>query len=594
MSAPLERSPMPNIRDVDFAYQPIIGTSSLRVHGFEALARIDTSEFSHIHDFLNHSYSIGKLREAETGLLRSAISKFCEFPEKHFVRLFCNVDNRTYDGLPLHKASVVELLEGTGLPAANLCLEISERHPMQSFDTIRQIVEMLMAHGAHVALDDFGIGNSGLHMLLNLEPHYVKIDRTFIAGIASSTRKQAIVAKLCGLAHALGFQTVAEGVENESDFRMSRDIGCDLAQGFHIAKPTTNIRELSVVYGQTLTVSSTPRMSPRVAELLTPVEPVYLDQPLRDVADTFKERPDLRLLPVIDRNRNVQGAVLEEDVRRLMLSDFGRSLLANKGMDTRIGKLLRRCPVADANGTVEAIVNSYVTADGAQGLILISDGRYAGYLNNNAVLRLAAEREVNVAREQNPLTRLAGTESIQRHWDNLLVLKGPRMVAFLDFDNFKAFNDSYGFASGDRALLMFAGLLRRLEKSRGAFVAHIGGDDFLLSMGLPESEGEQAVRDLQLRFAQDVESLYTADDRGKGGITAIDRFGVARFFPLLQISAGVVHLSQNRAGMTREDIVEQLNAAKAAAKRAENGLAVRRLPERKRARASSIQTRNAA
>lgn len=594
MSEVSECSCLADAQQVDFAYQPIISTSSLRVHGFEALARLRDSRFADIYELLNCSHAAGELRRVENALLRNAIAKFSQFPERHFVRLFCNVDNRTYEGIAPDQEALLEIIEGSGLPASNLCLEISERHAMQSFDTVKEVVETLVSRNARVALDDFGIGNSGLHMLLNLEPHYVKIDRTFVSDIASSTRKQAIVAKLCGLAHALGFQTVAEGVENESDFRMARDLGCDLAQGFHIAKPSADLRDLSVDYGHTLSVSSTPRMSPRVADLLIPIEPVYLDQPLLDVAEIFQAQPGLRLIPVIDHNRVVHGAVLEEDIRQLMLSEFGRSLLANKGMDTRIGKLLRRCPVADANGTVEAIVNSYVTAESAQGLVLTADGAYAGYLSNNAVLRLAAEREVNVAREQNPLTGLAGAESIQRHWDNLLVLEGPRMVAFLDFDNFKAFNDSYGFASGDRALLMFADLLRRRESSSGAFVAHIGGDDFLLSQNLSEEDGEEAIRDLQLRFAQDVASLYSADHREAGGITAIDRFGVARFFPLLRVSAGVVHLPEDRCTITREDIVRQLNVAKANAKRAPDGFAALRLANGPVERFGSQRPRNAA
>jgi hypothetical protein len=116
------------------------------------------------------------------------------------------------------------------------------------------------------------------------------------------------VAKLCGLAHALGFLTVAEGVEQESDFRMARDLGCDLAQGYHIARPTTKLADLAMAYGRELVVSAAPRMSPRVAELLTPVTPLFIDEPLLAATKIFKESPALRLIPVIDHSEMVRPA----------------------------------------------------------------------------------------------------------------------------------------------------------------------------------------------------------------------------------------------------------------------------------------------
>ena len=562
---------------VDFAYQPIVSTSTLQAHGFEALARPNPDRFTSVIDLLNRSHALGELRDVERTLVRGAIRKFARAPQMPEVRLFCNVDNRAYDGAPMDPNALVDLIHNSGIPASNLCIEISERQPISSYENLRAAADTFADHDALVAIDDFGIGNSGLHMLLRLEPAYVKGDQFFVDGLASDTRKQAIVSKLCGLAHALGFRTVAEGVENESDFRMARDLGCDLAQGYHVARPTTRLADLSLTYQRAVTSQRIPRMSSRVSEFVTVLEPLHTGQPMADAAKAFQENPSLRLLPVVADDQRVRGAVFEEDVRQLMLSDFGRSLLANKGMTSRVSQFVRRCAMAEATATVEAIVNSYVAAESSQGLILVDDGRLVGYLSNNSVLRLAAEREVSLAREQNPLTKLPGNESIERHWHSVMEAQGRRILAFLDFDNFKAFNDSYGFAMGDRALLMFADLLRRLERSHDAFVGHIGGDDFLLSLAGRGEEGEQIVRDLQERFARDAESLYSAQDRRAGGITAIDRFGVARFFPLLRVSAGLLHLPEGKREFGRQAALEALNHAKAAAKRSEAGFAANRI-----------------
>jgi diguanylate cyclase (GGDEF)-like protein len=564
--------------EADFAYQPIITTSSLRVHGFEALARLPAGSYPGVCDLLDHAHGAGALKKVEQVLLRKAIGKFAGFAGATSARLFCNLDNRSYNGAAPATSAMEDVISNSGLPANNLCLEISERTPIDSSANLQKVVNFLTGRNVRIALDDFGVGMSGLHMLMTVEPHYVKIDRCFIHGLSGNARKQAIVAKLCGLAHALGFLTVAEGIESESDFRMARDLGCDLAQGYRIARPTVKLDELSMSYGSALLPSDTRHMSPRVAELLSPISPLYQDDALQTAANLFKESPGLRLVPVVDRAEMVRGALFEEDVRAYLLSDFGPSLLANRGVDSRLAKLIRRSPIGEAYGSIDAIVNSYVAAESSNGLILAHEGRYLGYLSNHAVLRLAAEREVAVAREQNPLTQLPGNHSIARHIDGLLTTAGTQTLAFFDFDHFKAFNDSYGFAAGDRALLMFADLLRKRERSHGAFVAHIGGDDFFMSLAIDEEKAEEVIRDLCAKFARDAESLYSATDRTRGGIVALDRFGAERLFPLLRASASVLHLPFARAHLTQEMVDSQLAAGKLVAKRALAGFAVNRLP----------------
>ncbi len=562
----------------DFAYQPIVSTTTLQVHGFEALARLPDG-MPGVCDLLDQAACENVLRQVDLTLVRKAISKFAGFASAGTTRLFCNVDNRTYEGTPPTAAWLDDLIAGSGLGAVNLCLEISERNPVRSQANLRHTVEFLSAMGARIALDDFGIGTSGLHMLLTIEPNYVKIDRVFIDDLASSARKQAIVAKLCGLAHALGFLTVAEGVETESDFRMARDLGCDLAQGYGIARPTTHLGDLTMSYDRSFGTLAVATMAPRVAELLTPTPPILLDDPLLNAADAFKAAPELRVIPVTDPTGMVMGALLEEDIRRYLFSDFGPALLANKGAAPRVAQLVRRFPTGEAHGSIETIVNSYVAAESTCGLILANDGRYAGYLSNHALLRLAAERAVSTARDQNPLTQLAGNRGVARHIDEMLLQSGSRTLAFFDFDNFKAFNDTYGFAAGDRALMMFADLLREQEMTSGAFVAHIGGDDFFISLNHAEDESRVIIAGLCARFASDAASLYSASHRDAGGIHATDRYGELRFFPLLRVSASILHMPAARAHLTAAMVNDQLAAGKQAAKLAVSGVATVRLPE---------------
>jgi len=565
---------------MDHAYQPIVSTSTLKVHGFEALARAPgTDDAEEVLTLLDEAALTGDLRDVDRSLLCGAIAKFSQFEGAKSALLFCNVDNRAYDGIDLSFLETTEFLRQSGLPASNLCVEISERTAIDSAETVTSLVQQLSNANVRVALDDFGVGVSSLQRLLLVEAQYVKIDRCFVDHLATNTRKQAIVAKLCGLAHALGFTTVAEGIEREDDFRAARELGCDFAQGYLIARPNIDLKELRMSYDSVVTATRSGKISRRVAELMVAIPPINLQAPLAEASARFDADRSLTQLPVVDDEGILHGALYEEDIRDLLLSNFGRALLANRGVNTRVKRYIRRCPVGEAHGVVEAIVNSYVAAEGATGLMLVHDSRYVGYLSNHAVLRLASEREVSDAREQNPLTQLPGNQSINRHIAEILTEAGPATLVFIDFDNFKAFNDTYGFAAGDRSLQMFADLLRCLARERSAFVGHIGGDDFFLSLQVADSVCEQEVRNLCDRFARDAESLYSAADRAAGGIRAGDRFGIERFFPLLSVSAGILHLPASRSHLTMEMVEQQLAALKKLSKIAHSRMAVGRLPE---------------
>src|SRR5690606_19876027 len=129
---------------------------TLQAHGFEALARPSPSRFVNVVDLLNRSHALGEIRRVERALVRSAIRKFSQVREMSGVRLFCNVDNRTYDGEPLDSSALIDLIGNSGIPASNLCIEISERQPISSYDNLRAAANTFADHDALVAIDDFG------------------------------------------------------------------------------------------------------------------------------------------------------------------------------------------------------------------------------------------------------------------------------------------------------------------------------------------------------------------------------------------------------------------------------------------------------
>jgi PleD family two-component response regulator len=158
-------------------------------------------------------------------------------------------------------------------------------------------------------------------------------------------------------------------------------------------------------------------------------------------------------------------------------------------------------------------------------------------------LRLELERLNQLALDANPSTGLPGNNSINEAITRALAEKIPLSVIYADLDSFKAYNDKYGFARGDRAIRFTADVLAAAMQAvcgPGCFLGHIGGDDFTLII---PSEQARAVADEVIgRFDAGIKDFYDSADLSAGHIEAEDRQGICRQFPLMSISLAVVDL----------------------------------------------------
>ncbi|NNE12501.1 MAG: EAL domain-containing protein, partial [Ilumatobacter sp.] len=132
---------------------------------------------------------------------------------------------------------VLDILQEVGFPPRRLELEITERSIVDNAERCRYTIERLRAAGIRIAIDDFGIGYSSFHTLRTVDVDRVKIDRDFIQGILVRQRDRLIVASVIELAHDLGLDVVAEGVESTQLWDAVAHLGCDVAQGYGIAMP---------------------------------------------------------------------------------------------------------------------------------------------------------------------------------------------------------------------------------------------------------------------------------------------------------------------------------------------------------------------
>lgn len=134
-------------------------------------------------------------------------------------------------------AGVAQLLHRHAVPADLLVLEVTESAIMSEPARATEVLRELTASGLRIAIDDFGVGFTSLAQLRDLPLYELKIDRSFVMTMAEDRSNDVIVRSMLDLGHNLGLRTVAEGVENPATMALLRAYGCDIVQGYHLARP---------------------------------------------------------------------------------------------------------------------------------------------------------------------------------------------------------------------------------------------------------------------------------------------------------------------------------------------------------------------
>ena len=559
---------------VDFAFQPIVSPHTGHVFGYEALLRRwDSAGFASIQALFDTAWETGNLHSVDMMLREKAIKKFARLPGATRLKLFYNFDNRVIKTEDYQPGQTAKLLSDAGLERDTIFLEISERHDISNAQYLQDILVRYRSQGFKIAIDDYGSGFAQLRAIYECEPDIIKIDRFFIDGIDRDRRKELFVTQINAFAHMIAAQVVAEGVETREEFLCCRRLGCDLVQGFFLAHPSIELPEQTdtIKIAADLAADNrrqTERDDDVVRSYLLDTPALPSDINPVDILTYFQHNPDISLVPVVNQNGEPLGVVRDSEFKSFIYTPFGRELLQNPANRTNIKRFLRRCPVADIRTSLSELLETFVNTKAIDGVILTENGRYLGVLDQSALLHAVNERNTLNARDENPLTRLPGNSAIYRYAANALSnTRKRRFAVYFDFDNFKPFNDRYGFRQGDRAILLFKDILGKVLSQNDWFVGHIGGDDFFAYVqSIDFEEAVAAVKRVQSMFDEQIKSFYDAETREAGYLTGKGRDGIEARFDLMSVSAAMVRIPPERSDITLDHISIAAAKLKATAK----------------------------
>jgi diguanylate cyclase (GGDEF)-like protein len=220
-------------------FQPKAELETGRILGAEALVRWQHPERGFIppNEFIPIAERTGLIKPLSRYVLAAAIEQ-CAAWQAAGLELHVAVNLTIPDLLELELPDqIAALLERKGVGPEQLELEITESTILADPFRVRVVLNRLNDMGLRLAIDDFGTGYSSLAYLRNLPVHAIKIDRSFVIGMSEDASDATIVRSTIDLAHNLGLEVVAEGVESQEVWDALRAQGCSLAQGYFIAKP---------------------------------------------------------------------------------------------------------------------------------------------------------------------------------------------------------------------------------------------------------------------------------------------------------------------------------------------------------------------
>ncbi len=218
--------------ELQLVYQSRRYCGDRRPAGVEALLRWKHPDLGMVDPevFIPIAERTGRIVELGDWVLRTALAEFTRVEDPRMT-LAVNVSPRQLIGGRI-VTTVAEALAEAGMDPARLVLEITENAFVDDPDAARVVLAQLRDLGVLIALDDFGTGWSSLQYLRTLPVDVLKIDRSFVADLATDPDAIAVVSAVLGLGHGMGLVVVAEGVENDEQLAVLRDMGCDEYQGF--------------------------------------------------------------------------------------------------------------------------------------------------------------------------------------------------------------------------------------------------------------------------------------------------------------------------------------------------------------------------
>ena len=541
------------IRDkkISTVFQPIVSLTDGSVMGYEALSRGPEGSPLQMPTELFAAAAKHKLLLSLEHICReTALRNIKTLGQGQ--QLFLNITPEVVNDPEFRNGRTKQLVLHHGMVPEQVTFEITERTAISDFGSFTRALHHYRRQGYCIAVDDAGAGYSSLQAIAELYPDFIKLDMSIVRDINNNPFKIAILEALVNLASAMNSRIIAEGVETPDELTTVMKLGVGFAQGYFFAKPAFPPQEVS---GDALRLIQDFRrreagrkgrdtglsMGRLIGDIVEHVPTVGPETSTEQVEAKFSAS-SVRGVVVLQGKKPV-GLVMKNRLYFHLGSYYGVSLYHKRPVELVMDASPLIVSVDLPLEAVSKIAMSREESTLYDLIIVVQGDQYVGVVSIMNLLNNITELQVLCAHNSNPLTGLPGNLVIEEQLRRLLVNESEFAVLYLDLNNFKAYNDKYGFEHGDKVLLMTAETLSRSLAREGQgedFLGHIGGDDFIIITS-PDRAERIASAIIEI-FDREILAAYSDEDRKRGFIQVKNRQGRVEKFPVTSISiAGVTN-----------------------------------------------------
>lgn len=528
-------------------FQPIVSLKDSSIIGYEALSRGPKDSCLEFPDKLFETAAIyNKSWELESLCRTKALERSSNIDNEKF--LFLNVDPSIFKDDKFKKGFTKEFLLKHNICPNSIIFEITEKTAIEDYIGFKKALDNYVDQGYQIAIDDTGAGYSGLKTLYLTKPHYIKIDMDLIRDIHKDLFKQALIEALVTFARSTNMKTIAEGIETEEELATLINLGVYAGQGFFIKKPSPEFSSISPDIQFTIVKYN--RLKNRrfsisnnyIGQICTFEQGFSPDVSCQAIKE-YINKSSAKGVCIIEDGKPI-GSVMNYTLDSVMAAQYGFSVFSRRP----ISLIMDRNPlIVDYNTPINQVSKyamSRIDSKVYDCVVVVKDAKYYGLVTIKNLLEFTTELEKNYARELNPLTGLPGNTLIDKNLNEIRTLSYPCCALYFDLDNFKAYNDIYGFERGDRVLKFTSELLKNHLKKYfpcNSFLGHIGGDDFICIIESTLDKCEIFCNNLLIEFNKNIKLFFTDRDQLNGYIEAKDRHGNTRAFDLTSLSIAAIY-----------------------------------------------------
>jgi EAL domain-containing protein (putative c-di-GMP-specific phosphodiesterase class I)/GGDEF domain-containing protein len=528
-------------------FQPLVDLHLAEVFGYEVLSRAP-EPFANPLELFAAAERYGLLWNLERTCRWAALKRIAHLPEPYkSKRFFLNVSPHVFSDPRFRGGFTLAHLQQMGLDQRQLVIEITEAHQINDLGSFEELARHYVDQGFSIALDDFGAGHSSLVTLVTLSPHYLKLDRAIIEKIHRDSYKQQLVRSILSFATSVDSKLLAEGVEEAEELEYLIRIGVRYAQGFFLGRPEPEPVCLSGDQQEQIKALSRRYAYPHkgssqhlpVVSLATRPPAFSRGALLCEDLDLLFRRTTADHVVLLEAEHPA-GLITKQHFYTMAGGPFGYTLIKNKCLSVAAKK---NCLTVEEGIDLTVLGRLAMERDNADlydPVIMVDHaGNFTGTVTMKQLLTQAIKLEIQIAASANPLTDLPGNRLIQE-WLGEVTMAERYSVIYADLDQFKAYNDVYGFSKGDEMLKFTARLLEDhvRELTGEVNLGHIGGDDFILV-------ADSVIDDDRLTlictdFDCRKEQFFQTDHLRDGYYQTVDRQGHCQDIPLVTISLAVI------------------------------------------------------